>query len=377
VPDAADNLRRRFAELGPPAVEALRGMLDESSGLFSHKAHVEGEGYRNSGSNPLYTAMSLAGLLRFQGAAAADSFPVATILDALHKAAPEGGASLQGLVAWVSVLAGDERGEGVVDRLTGLRRLDRLDSASLGNALHGLAIGAEAYPARRDAGVAAGGRIAAELLERFAPRAELFRPVRRPSGVRSAIGLLLTSFASQVYPLHGLASYTRLDGGIPDPRLGRVAARLVDAQGELGQWWWLYSSASRRIVEGYPVYSVHQDGMAFMALSPLEALMIGSYREPLARGLEWLWRNELDTPMFTTSPPFICRAIQRVGSDPDAAYGIASRNYRAAAARSLAPALVADRVSVAPGQLEVLSECRSYHLGWLLYAATLAEAQPA
>lgn len=374
---ASDSLSRRFAELAPLAMTALRGMLDEQSGLFSHKAHVEGDGYRNSGANPLYTAMSLAGILRYAGSDAGRTFPVATILDALHRIAPTGGASLQGLVAWVSVLAEDDRGERMVEQLTELRNLDRLDSASLGNALHGLAVGADAYPGHRDAAARTAASIVAELFLRHAPRSGLFRPIRRPRGARSAIGRLLTSFASQVYPLHGLASYALLDGGTPDPRLRRAGERLVGAQGALGQWWWLYSSESRRIVEGYPVYSVHQDGMAFMALSPLEALGLGTYREPLALGLEWLWRNELETPMPTTSPPFICRAIQRRGSDPDAAYGIAPHSYAAAAARSLAPWVGADRVRVAPAELEILRECRSYHLGWLLYAATLADLRPA
>jgi hypothetical protein len=368
--DAADNLRRRFAELAPPSLAALGGMLDEETGLFSHKAHVEGDGYRNSGANPLYTAMSLAGILRYQGETAEGVFPVRTILDALHRSAPDGGASLQGLVVWVSILAGDARGEEVAAGLIGLRELDRLDSATLGNALHGLAQAAETYPRLRDGAAAAAEQIAEELFRRFAPRADLFRPVRRASGVRSAVGRLMTSFASQVYPLHGLASYARLVGG-PDPRLGRVAARLVDVQGELGQWWWLYSSESRRIVEGYPVYSVHQDGMAFMALSPLEELGVGDYRDALALGLDWLWSNELGTSMVSASPPFICRAIQRRGSDPDAPYGIVPSNYVAAAARSLAPALTSDRHQVDPENLEVLRECRSYHLGWLLYAATL------
>src|SRR4029077_12931545 len=142
--------------------------------------------------------------------------------------------------------------------------------------------------------------------------------------------------------------------------------------GPLGQWWWLYSPSTATVLEGYPVYSVHQDGMAFMGLVPVEQLGEGSYREALALGLDWLdQRNELSLALVEEEPPFICRNIQRVGSDADAAFGISRGNLARAVARSWRPGSVSDQTEVAPEQLEPLRECRSYHLGWLLYACAL------
>jgi hypothetical protein len=195
---------------------------------------------------------------------------------------------------------------------------------------------------------------------------------RRPSGLRTLLGARITSFASQVYPLLGLASLYAYRGETPPPALRQTAEHLVEAQGPLGQWWWLYSPSTATVLEGYPVYSVHQDGMAFMGLVPVEKLGEGSYREALALGVDWLYeRNELSLALVEEEPAFICRNIQRVGSDADAAFGISRSNFYRTVARSLRPGSVDDQIRAAPGQLEPLRECRSYHLGWLLYAYAL------
>jgi hypothetical protein len=366
--------RRRFDEdLVGLALKALPAMFDERTALFSQKAHVRGDGYANLGSNSQYTAMSLAGILRQTAVSPDGVVPVGRVLDRLHEVAAAGAnLAVRGLVLWVSALTGDSRGEQLLAGLAGTQGLERLDSATLGHMLHGLAQGAEAYPGRSAAAVEAGRRCAAELLSRFSAKADLFAPIARPTGLRSAAGKRLTSFASQVYPLHGLASYYRLSGEAPDPALRRAGERLVDAQGALGQWWWLYSTGSRAVLEGYPVYSVHQDGMAYMALVPLEGLGQGSYAAPLALGLEWLYEsNELATSLVGREPAFVCRNIQRLGSDADAPFGISRNNFLRVVARSLPLAPKRDHVTVAPEELEVLRECRSYHLGWLLYASAL------
>jgi hypothetical protein len=191
---------------------------------------------------------------------------------------------------------------------------------------------------------------------------------------RSLLEGRFASFASQVYPLHGLAALHRLTGKpLPSEALA-VARRLVDCQGPQGQWWWLYSTQASRIVEGYPVYSVHQDGMAFLGLVEIERLGGGSFMAALELGLDWLGgANELGTSLVDGDPPLINRCIQRSGSDADGSYGLSSANYRGAVARSLVPAIGRDRVAAGPEGFEVLRECRSYHLGWLLYAHALIE----
>jgi hypothetical protein len=110
--------------------------------------------------------------------------------------------------------------------------------------------------------------------------------------------------------------------------LARVAGRIVDSQGPLGQWWWVYSRRTGGVIEGYPVYSVHQDGTAFLGLVPLGDLAGGDYAGPLALGLEWkLGANELSASLVQDEPPFISRCIQRVGSDADGVYGLSKLNF--------------------------------------------------
>jgi hypothetical protein len=367
---SGDDLQARLRPLAELSLEALPAMFDEGSGLFCQKTVAAG-GDSNRGSNAFYTAMTTVGILSQPDRPAASVFPLGRALDALHaidmtSAAP----ALVAEIIWASALANDPRGADLARQLAERRDLDRCDSASLGHVVNGLAIAADSYPQQSGSIIKSCRTWAAQLLGRFSPAADLFRPFGRPTGARSILLHRVTSFAAQVYPLHGIAAYHRLTGETPAPALGRVANRIVDAQGPLGQWWWLYSTQTRAVLEGYPVYSVHQDGMAFMALLPLEALGVGSYRQSLALGLDWLSnQNELSTDLVRRDPPIIFRNIQRAGSDEDAMFGISRANLARVVARSLRP--VSDHVEADPAALEVLHECRPYHLGWLLYAYSL------
>ena len=73
-----------------------------------------------------------------------------------------------------------------------------------------------------------------------------------------------------MYPIQALA---RLHRSADDPEAlavaGTVAGAICSAQGAGGQWWWHYDSRTGAVVEGYPVYSVHQHAMGPMALLDL------------------------------------------------------------------------------------------------------------
>jgi len=365
-------VREPLDRLADVALSVLPSMFDERTGLFSHKTLAIDGGYTNGRANADYSAAALAGILSQRRAEPDRVVPVPRALDALHAvAAVAGSDAMLGNLLWASALADDERAGEV---LIAAQALDAraVVTAALGQLLHGVVAAGDRFPRLADRADAVAAPMAAELLDRFVPDSELFRAGRlRLDQPRVAVGLRYTSFAHQVYPLHGLAAWYRRHGRAPDPLLRRVADRLVGAQGPLGQWWWLYAIGARRVIEGYPVYSVHQDGMAFMALAPLKALGIGDYDGPLARGLDWLdGANELHRPLTGDAPPFICRCIQRTGSHADLPFGISKRNLRAVQLRSLrTPAR--DVTEADAGELEILEECRSYHLGWLLYAHAL------
>jgi len=115
--------------------------------------------------------------------------------------------------------------------------------------------------------------------------------------------------------------------------------------------------------------------MAFLGLMELERIGIGDFREALALGVEWeLGANELGTSLVSREPGSIARCIQRRDGDGDGEYGLSRRNLLQLYARTAAPQLAVDRTGAAPQSLELLPECRSYHLGWTLYADSLVQA---
>jgi len=172
----------------------------------------------------------------------------------------------------------------------------------------------------------------------------------------------LGSFADQVYPVQALA---RLHGSADDPEAlataSAVARVICAAQGSAGQWWWHYDSRTGGVVEGYPVYSVHQHSMAPMALLDLADAGGQAHLESICRGLAWLdSRPETSADLVLEDPPVIWRKVAR--NDPRKLV----RGLRAVAT-GMCPGMrisVLDRIYP---PTEIDRECRPYELGWLLF----------
>jgi hypothetical protein len=170
--------------------------------------------------------------------------------------------------------------------------------------------------------------------------------------VRSRIG----TFADQIYPIYAMATFFQAIGKKESAdnatRCARVLCRL---QGNQGQWWWHYDSTTGHVSGQYPVFSVHQDSMAPMAMSALEQATGVSYRAPVETGLQWTFgHNELGVDMRDESQSVIWRSIhpgkpRRFVDEAATFFGVAT----------------ADR---GLRHLKVQCECRPYHLGWILYA---------
>ena len=170
-------------------------------------------------------------------------------------------------------------------------------------------------------------------------------------------------FADQVYPIQALA---RHHAATADPNslsaAARCAERIVRLQGDAGQWWWHYDVRTGDVVEGYPVYSVHQHAMAPMALRDLRAAGGVDYQLAVNRGLSWVF-----------DPPEAAAGL--IDDDTGAIWRKVGRRERRKAVRSIRSVTTAmsprlrlrllDRVCP-PGVIDY--ECRPYELGWLLYA---------
>jgi hypothetical protein len=174
---------------------------------------------------------------------------------------------------------------------------------------------------------------------------------------RSHVG----SFADQVYPVQALA---RLHRSSADPEAlaaaNAIARVICGAQGAGGQWWWHYDSRTGGVVEGYPVYTVHQHAMAPMALLDLADAGGDTYLEEVCRGLCWLaGPPEASVPLVLDEPPITWRKVAR------ADHRKLVRGLRAAATR-LYPGLRIQALDRVYPPQTVDHECRPYELGWLL-----------
>jgi hypothetical protein len=202
------------------------------------------------------------------------------------------------------------------------------------------------------------------LLQLFNSSTALFYR-RPPRGILHAVPRRVPCFANQIYPLMALSVHARRTGCARCRETARaVADRLCALQGPLGQWWWLYDAEEGTVVDGYPVYSVHQDGMAPMALIEAGRAVGRSYELEIERGLRWVFGdNERRESLVLAEHGLVLRDIHGQG------VGRARRALRAA----LWCRGRRGHLRRGPGPFVVNAECRPYHLGWILYAAALRE----
>jgi len=170
-------------------------------------------------------------------------------------------------------------------------------------------------------------------------------------------------FADQVYPIQALARLAAATGDAGALEAANAcAARICALQGPAGQWWWHYDSRDGTVVEGYPVYSVHQHAMAPMALLELAEVGGAAHHAEIAAGLGWLETHpEVLPELVNDRLGVVWRKVGR-REPPKAARSLS------AVTTSLAPGFRLpglDRV-FPPDRIDY--ECRPYELGWLLYA---------
>jgi len=168
------------------------------------------------------------------------------------------------------------------------------------------------------------------------------------------------SFADQIYPVQALA---RLHASADDQQAldaaNAIAGVICDAQGEAGQWWWHYDSRTGAVVEGYPVYSVHQHAMAPMGLLDLCDAGGDEHLSEICAGLRWLASPpETTEPLILDSPPVAWRKVAR-SDTRKLVRGARAVSTRIHPQLRLTPL---DHV-FRPGRID--HECRPYELGWL------------
>jgi hypothetical protein len=204
-------------------------------------------------------------------------------------------------------------------------------------------------------------RVAGGLLASFGSAAGVFP--KQVGEVTPDLRSHVACFADQVYPIQALSRLHKRFGSDEALAAARTCGeRICEEQGEHGQWWWHYDVRTGGIVEGYPVYSVHQDAMAAMALLDLEDACGASFDEPLSRGLEWMREApEIHSSLLDEESGVIWRKVARVGPPKimRAVRAVASRLHEDLRLNWLEPAFPPRSVDW---------ESRPYHLGWVLHA---------
>ncbi|NUN14208.1 MAG: hypothetical protein HUU55_11290 [Myxococcales bacterium] len=243
----------------------------------------------------------------------------------------------------------------LLEHLDGRTTLSNSVGRELAWALTGLALEMESRP--NDQVAKAALRLVQYSLDRcYSRRGGLFR--HRAEGRRADSRYAL--FSTQIYWVKALAEAGRVFrwGNVIEIAT-RVADRLIHERDSFGGWPWRYDSETGAAFERYPIYSVHQDGMAPMALFALQRANGLDYRRVIAESLAWLWRNELSIDMVDYEHAVIFRAIRRK---------FPFNRLLTALNGSFTHIAHRSPLSMTPAFLRVNRTCRPYHLGWLLYA---------
>jgi len=357
--EGKDELKIRA--LNTLSINGLAPMFDDQSKLFCNRLVRTEKGLEKEGLSPRYTLMTLIGLHRGEQFGLRNPFDAAVILDGLLKDTRwlDNIGDL-GLLLWTCALLVPDRYEEVYRDLDISGAMDRYRDGREGHTMemawllaglaHGELAGRAAIP-----GLADLARTSFDVIRRNQGRNGVFGHLAG-SGLTGALRGRLGSFADQVYPIYAFSKFGCAFGHKESLKLAQDCADTIcSAQGPQGQWWWHYDSRSGRVVGKYPVYSVHQDAMAPMALFALSESSGKDYSPWIFKGLPWIYgENELKFNLCDASANIVWRCI----------YLSKSAAYFQEAASLLGFRLQ----SLVPSGLRVRFEDRPYHFGWELYA---------
>jgi hypothetical protein len=194
------------------------------------------------------------------------------------------------------------------------------------------------------------------LVEHFSCESGLF--FDRVGGLRRR----WASFASQTYLTLACYRYGEVFGHTGAIRLAnRCTRKLIELQGPQGEWPWFYDIIQRKVADLYEVYSVHQDGMAPAFLEHAERNGVPRATLALTKGCDWIFGNNLlGRSMLVPNLGLIIRSQARRGELRTKVKRAARSLIRSFAGGTEKPVRAAD--------LDLRLECRSYHLGWVIWA---------
>ena len=348
----------RAGQLMGLAIRGLAPMYDKEKRMFCHRLKQTPSGNVREGISQRYTIMTLLGLLRAQAAGYDSPVDISATVDALYRDTEwVDNIGDLGLLLWLSAVSSRRLDSfyatfGLEHALRNYSDGRKRRTMELAWFLTGLVYASRTEEKRR-AHLEPLIQQTYALLGANQGKDGLFGHLARRASLAGAVRGHVGSFADQVYPLYAMAQLGQVFGMDEAAQKAlRCASSICRLQGALGQWWWHYDSVTGRVVEEYPVYSVHQHGMAPMALFALQDADIADFSEHIYKGLQWTsGANELKHDLEDASAGIIWRCIRPAKSEAYAArlHSLMGKPHEL-------------------GSAEIVFECRPYELGWLLYA---------
>jgi hypothetical protein len=363
---AADNRGAStpdIAELKSQAVRGLTSMFDARKRLFCYRLIQTDQGLAQEGISHRYTIMTILGLGELERTGGNCSFDVRELYEYFVRDVRWiNSAGDMGLLIWLTAKFAPEQLQDLfsrieiqtaLDRYTDVRQARTMELAwFLAGVSHAALVSPDIAPALED--------LAVEAYQRLKSNQGEHGFFGHMNTRRSAAGFLrgrIGSFADQIYPIYAMSKFATAFR-VEEPLCSALdcAGAICAAQGELGQWWWLYDSRTGTVASQYPVYSVHQHGMAPMGLLALETALGQSFRPQIYKGLRWMYGpNEMNVDMRDRSRGFVWRCIR-------------PKNRKTKYWKTALSLIRRPKEEAFTGPLEVLYEIRPYELGWLLYA---------
>ncbi len=339
-------------------------MYDPARGLFCYRMReVDGGNLVPEGISRRYTIMTLLGLSRFEEGGGRSPIDVRTTTDQLVEGfGNNDNVGDLGLLIWLCALVCPEHIERLYDKYLKSNSLERFNDFRQAHTmeLSWLLTGLSYAKSRMGSLLRNHDKLAelayASLLGNYTGTG-----IFRHSGTHGLSAMLrgrIGSFADQVYPSYALSvfaqAFNRKEALEPAIENARALCRL---QGELGQWWWHYDAKTGGVVGRYPVYSVHQEGMAPMMLFQVGARAGLDFSRNIYAGLEWITgNNEIAESLVDRERRMIWRNISPAR---------VRRFQEELRSLIVKPKGVPSRMG---SVLYVLRESRPYCFGWLLYA---------
>ena len=352
-------MNKPITNLRSLAISSLRRMYRPEEKLFVFRMRRQEKGIVAEGLSYRYTAIALIGLADEDRSAVQAVLGAHSPAEVCHGLAGEiENSSNLGDVAlalWAAKKVNYPGQDNILKRLIQLSPADRTyPTVEVAWALDSLCI-QDSSPCELQE------PLAKRLIDSFNRRSGIF-PHMLDSG-KSGFRSHISCFADLVYPIHALCNYSRVSGDKTALETASLCAKKIcNLQGLRGQWWWHYDYRTGNVTEGYPVYAVHQDAMAPMALLALRDAGGPDFSMNINKGLDWLeYSPEISGSLIDRENGIVWRKVARKEPRKLTRYiqGVASRIH---------PNLTIPGVDVMFPPKEVDWESRPYHMGWILYA---------